>query len=307
MISEKLSPCDAIGIIAPSDPVRPDMGDHLQAGMDLLTSMGFQVRLGQNISANTLGFSATPEAKVSDLHDMFTDPKIKAIICAQGGDTANTILGLIDWELIRANPKIIMGMSDITALLNAIWSQTGLVTFHGNDLLWGFGNNPVAYDKNELIRVLVDGSIGPIPANRERKTIRSGTATGKLVGGNIRCLLKLAGTPYWPDFNNSILFLEALHISPKRCYASFHQLAQMGVFKGIRGAVVGYVDGMQRGDGPEPYMEDILLETTWNCTFPILKINDFGHNCPNTVLPIGAQARLDTDQLSLEIIESCVA
>ncbi|MBG0785596.1 MAG: LD-carboxypeptidase [Anaerolineaceae bacterium] len=306
MIPEKLTVGDTIGIIAPSDPVRPDQGEHLQAGIDLLTEMGFKVRLGQNIYSQTLDYTAAPAEKVSDLHQMFADPTIKAIICAQGGDTANTFLRLIDWDLIRSNPKIIMGISDITVLLNAVWKQTGLVTFHGNDLLWGFGDNPTQYDKTEFTRVLVGGLPGPIPANSPRKAIRSGVATGRLIGGNLRCLLKLAGTSYWPDFTDAILFIEAMFISPKRCYASFQQLEQIGVFKGIQGAVVGYIDGMQRDGGTGPFMEDILLEATQDYTFPILKINDFGHNCPNTILPIGAQASLNADLQSLEILEKCV-
>ena len=306
MIPKKLVAGDTIGIIAPSDPVRSDLGDHLQTGIDVLTKMGFQVVLGNHIHSEALRFSATPEEKVSDLHQMFADPAIKAVICAQGGDTSNTFLRLIDWDLIRANPKIFMGISDISVLLNAIWTQTGLVTFHGNDLLWGFGDIPTSYDISEFKRVLIDGSIGPIPANKPRKTIRSGTATGRLIGGNLRCLLKLAGTPWWPDFTDTILFVEAMFITPKRCYASFHQMEQMGVFNQLQGAVVGYIDGMQKDGKPGPYMEDILLEATRDYAFPILKINDFGHNCPNTIIPLGTQADLNADQQSLEILEACV-
>ena len=305
LIPENLSPGDTIGFISPSDPVLPDQENHLAEGRDNLEAMGFKVKLGRHIRANTLGYTASPEEKAWDINSMFADPEVKAIICTQGGDTANGPLQLMDWHLIRQNPKIFMGLSDITVLLNAIHQQTGLVTFHGNDILWGFGNNLDEYERAEFQRTLVAGEIGLIPPNRPRKTIRSGRSAGKLLGGNLRCLLKLAGTPFWPDFTDAILFIEAYEISPKGCHTAFHQLAQMAVFDQIRGAVVGYIDSMQREAGAGPYMEDILLEVTAEHTFPILKMNDFGHNCPNTVLPVGGMAVLDASQHNLEIIAPC--
>ena len=191
-------------------------------------------------------------------------------------------------------------------LLNAIHHQTGLVTFHGNDLLWGFGRNPADYDLQEFERGLVDGAIGEIPANGERRTIRSGIAEGKLLGGNLQCLLKLAGTPYFPDFSGAILFVEAIGITPEGCDHCFQQLKQMGLFERIRGAIVGYIDGLQNNENALMQMEEILLRVTGEAKFPILKVNDFGHNCPNTVLPVGSRARLDADGQAIEILEKCV-
>ena len=121
-----------------------------------------------------------------------------------------------------------------------------------------------------------------------RRSVK-GSAAGKLLGGNLRCLLKLAGTPYWPDFTGAILFIEAYRITPDGCRTAFYQLHQMGVFDQIKGIIVGYIDGMQRDAAPGPYMEDILLEVIKSTAFPVLKVNDFGHNCPNTVLPVGGQ------------------
>ena len=305
LIPETLSPGDTIGVISPSDPVLPDQEDRLSEGKAYLEAMGFKVKIGRYICSNTLGFAAAPKEKAQDINSMFADPEIKAIICTQGGDTANAPLPLIDWDLVRQNPKIFLGLSDITVLLNAIYQQTGLITFHGNDILWGFGNNLDDYERAEFIRTLVKGEIGRIPPNRPRKTIRSGRAVGKLLGGNLRCLLKLAGTPFWPNFSDAILFVEAYSISTKGCHTAFHQLAQLGVFDQLRGAVVGYIDSMQRDGGDGPQMEDILLEVTPDGSFPILKMNDFGHNCPNTVLPVGGMALLDANQHILEIITPC--
>ena len=215
LIPAKLAPGDTVGVIAPSDPVLPEFNGHLQEGQAVLESLGFIVKFGNHIRGNFLGFAARPQEKADDLHAMFKDPEVKAVICAQGGNTANGPLHLLDWDLIRANPKVFLGLSDITVLLNAIHHQTGLITFHGSDLLWSFGNDLPDYERGEFTRQLIRGEIGKIPANRERRTIRSGKVSGKLLGGNLRCLLKLAGTPFWPDFTGAIFFVEAYEITPQ--------------------------------------------------------------------------------------------
>lgn len=302
MIPKKLTAGDTIGVIAPSDPVLHEDKERLIAGCDYLRDLDFKIKYSPNLFANTLGFSASPQEKADDINAMFADPSVRGIICAQGGETSNTTLPYMDWEVIRHNPKVFLGISDITVLLNAIFHQTGLVTFHGNDILWGFGNNPTPYDDQEFRRVLIDGRIGPIPANRPRQTIRAGQAQGRLLGGNLGCILKLAGTPFWPDFHNTILFVEDYTITAKACHAAFHQLKQMGVFDGIKGMIVGYIYSMQCEETPKPHMEDVLLEVTKEFTFPILKVNDFGHNCPNTILPIGSEVLMDADQQILSTI-----
>lgn len=302
MLPKKLSAGDTIGVIAPSDPVLPDMAERLREGCDYLRSQGFKIKYGANLFANALGFSATPQEKADDLNAMFGDPDVDAIICAQGGETANTTLSFIDWGLIRKNPKLFLGISDITVLLNAIYQQAGLVTFHGNDILWGFGNNPTPYDLQEFERALIEGKTGPIPPNQPRQTVRGGTARGILLGGNLGCLLKLAGTPYMPNFQDGLLFVEAYEISAKACHSAFHQLLQIGVFDHIKGAIVGYIDSMQRTETPKPHMEEVLLEVTKDFDFPILKMNDFGHNCPNTVLPVGGDVFLDADQKIVSVV-----
>jgi muramoyltetrapeptide carboxypeptidase len=306
MVPKGLSAGDTIGLIAPSDPVSPDLLPRLEKGCRALREMGFQIKKSRHLTASTLGFAATPEEKAADIHTMFQDPDVHAVICAQGGDTANAPLHLLDWDLIAAHPKVFLGLSDITVLLNAIHSQTGLITFHGNDLLWGFGLDLTAYEQDEFDRVLRRGETGPIPQNAPRRTLRAGQAEGTLLGGNLRCLLKLAGTPFWPNLDGAILFLEAYEISPKACHTAFHQLAQMGIFDRINGALIGYIDSMQRDGGQGPYMEDILLQVAQAWDFPILKINEFGHNCPNTVLPVGGRVRMDADRQELEVTEKCI-
>jgi muramoyltetrapeptide carboxypeptidase len=152
----------------------------------------------------------------------------------------------------------------------------------------------------------MDARIGEIPSNRERRKIRGGTAEGRLLGGNLHCLAKLAGTPYFPDFTGAIFFVEAMGIQPEECDHFFQQLKQIGVLDQIRGAIIGYIDSLQNDPNAVMQMEDVLMHVTAEYDFPVLKVNDFGHNCPNTVLPVGGNVRMDAEKGTIEILEECV-
>lgn len=307
LLPKKLNIGNTIGVVSPSAPVTPELAGQFEQGTAFLEGLGFRVVVGEHVASNTLKYAAAPQEKAADINRMFADPAIQAIICTQGGATANACLPYLDWAAIRANPKIFLGISDITVLLNSIHAQTGLVTFHGNDLMWGFGRNPTPYDSAEFLACLVAGRTGAIPANRERRTIRGGSAEGKLLGGNLGCLLKLAGTPYFPDFTGAILCVEAIDIPSERCDYLFQQLKQIGVFDRVRGVLIGYIDGLQNDPQAVMQMEDVLLHVTGGYRFPVLKADDFGHNCPNTVLPVGGRVRIDADTHAIEICEPFVA
>jgi muramoyltetrapeptide carboxypeptidase len=305
IIPARLKKGDTIGVVSPSSPVTQDFMGQFNKGIKFFEDHGFNVIVGDYVFSTALGYAATPQEKAYDINRMFLDPSIHAIVCTQGGNTANSSLPYLDWKVIHDHPKIFLGISDITVLLNAIHSQTGLVTFHGNDVMWGFGRKPEKYDEEEFLSRLMYAQIGEIPPNHERKTIRKGVAEGKLLGGNLRCLLNLAGTHYFPDFKDGILFVEALDITPDQCDYMFHHLKQIGIFDHIRAAVIGYVDGLQRNQA-SIQMEDVLLNVTAESHFPILKVNDYGHNCSNTILPVGGQVRIDANKQTIEILEDCV-
>ncbi|MAG02330.1 hypothetical protein CMI42_03255 [Candidatus Pacearchaeota archaeon] len=300
MKPEKLKIGDAIGIVSPSNPVEGESINLLEKGINYLENLGFKIKRGEFLS------STNPEDKAKDINNFFSDNEVKAIICTQGGDSAEKTIPFIDWEIIKKNPKIFMGISDITVLLNSINHKTDLITFHGNDICYGFGRNPNNYDLEEFKKILVNGKSGEINSNGERKTIRSGVTTGKLSGGNIRCLLKLADTEYWPDFDNSILILEAYKIDEEKCLEYFQILKDKKVFDKINGVIIGFIYEMQKENPNEKQMEDLLLEFTKEYDFPILKINDFGHNCPNTTLPIGGKVEMDADEKTITIIEGYI-
>jgi muramoyltetrapeptide carboxypeptidase len=292
---------DKVGIVSPSAAITRNLRPRLDRGVRVLKRLGFEVVLAKNALRIEDYSAGTPYERAEDINSMFADQQIKAIICSQGGATANSCLPLLEWNTIEKNPKIFLGMSDITVLLNVMFAKTGLVTFHGNDVMWGFAR-PTEYDLGEFLDRLVEGKTGKISKSGPRKAVRYGIAEGKLLGGNIGALLKLAGTPYWPDFTNSILFMEAYKITPEDCDYTFNQLKQRGVFDGIQGAIVGHIHSLQTTRTKAIQMEDILLKVTSDYSFPILKTNDFGHKCPNTILPIGGLVRLNADKREIEIL-----
>ena len=154
--------------------------------------------------------------------------------------------------------------------------------------------------------MFVNNKSNVIKPNGPRKTIRSRKAVGKLIGGNIKCLLKLAGTNYWPNFTNSILILEAFKTDKSKCLTYFEKLEKLGVFNNINGIIVGFVYSMQKERPQEEQMEDILLKFTEDYDFPILKVSDFGHNCSNAILPLGCTTELDASKRTITLLEEWV-
>ncbi len=307
----KLQKGDVIGIVSPSAAITPELLPMLKKGRETLHDIGLKTVVSDNCMKELKGSAGTPEERAEDINSMFGDKRIKGIICSQGGETANSTLPYLDYGLIKENPKVFQGISDITVLLNTIHGQTGLVTFHGNDIMFGFGRNPTEYDVNEFTGRVMEGKIGLLNKNSTWKTIRPGIAEGRLMGGNLGCILKLAGTSFQPDYSNSILFLEALDTKSDEFDYMFQQMKQMGVFEGVRGVLIGYVWGMQKSikAQEQEQMEEVLERVTSNYDFPILKCNDFGHNCPNTTLPVGVKARLSGGEAgsTMEIMGNCVS
>jgi muramoyltetrapeptide carboxypeptidase len=313
MLAKSLQKGDTIGIIAPSNPITQDRKFMLDNAIKKFENLGFKVVCSKNCF-NIDKYKASggePQERADDFNEMFSNPKIKAIYCAHGGDTANQILSLIDYEVIKKNPKIFLGMSDIDVLHLAINTKTNLVVFHGSNPKSGRSGKPIDLDieytwqnfQNRMINKSKE-----IPASSERICVREGIAEGKIIGCNISSILKLAGTPFLPDFENSILFLEGYSENTKKVICKLQQLKEIGVFHKIRGIVIGYVVGFQdeewiKENNIKSKYEDIVLDITKEYNFPILKTNDFGHKCPNCFLPIGGTAKFNAANKSIEIID----
>ena len=301
---------DTIGIISPSGPIFFRKG-YVKKGIKILHEMGFKTKLGRYALKETGYMAGSDDERAADLMEMFEDKEIKAIFATRGGDAASHLLDMLDYKKIKKNPKILMGLSDITALLNSINKKTGLVTFHGPLLAWGincsfFGLKSMdSYSKEYMLKALCSKKpIGYIEPIKKRIVIKQGKAEGVLVGGNLDCVEKLCGTEYEPDFKNKILFWEEFREYVEDIDRDLTHLRLQGVFDKINGMVIGHLEHyLAKGERYERF-EKMIKNITKGYDFPILKAEEFGHGLKNATIPIGAKARISNNKF--EIIESGV-
>lgn len=304
IIPNKLKIGDTIGIVAPSNPIIGDNVEELERAKQIVEKSGFNIKYAKNIFSNANGYSSTAQEKAEDMNEMFQDKEVKMIWCAKGGNNSNTIFELLDYELIKQNPKIICGYSDITSITNIITAKTGLVTFSGTNFKT-IATDETDYSYQEALKRLVEGNLELGKEGEEYRTIQEGQAEGELIGGNLNCLHSLVSGKYRVDFTNKILFLEDLGIESNPAMVS-HFIAHMkqnNVFDQIKGLWIGSYEH-ESNITLEQIVMDILGR---EYDFPIIQSNNFGHIETKTVIPIGTKARIDTNKSrKIELIEQCV-
>ena len=301
MRAEKLKKGDTIGVIAPSEPITEEYKEYMKNSIQIFENMGFKIKLSKNIYKNTWGYSATPEEKASDINDMFADEEVKAIISAVGGDNSFNCLGLIDYENIKKNPKIICGYSDATNYLEAIYTKTGLITYHHLEMIDLGRKSKKNFELSQFKKTLIDGTMGEVDKNSQYKILQKGCVEGIIVGGNVPSMVTLLNTEYFPDVTDKILFLEVYASSTDFDLADRYigLLKYHGVFDKIKGLWIGHY----HGDTEDTKIEDIFMRHLKGYNFPILKCDDFGHDCEKVVIPIGAKVILDADNALVKILE----
>ena len=329
-----LQPGDTVGIVSPSwfggEPFLP----RLRRGIASLEAAGFRAKVADH-ALNSLGHvSDTPVNRVADLHAMFRDPEIRMVLTTIGGDHSCHLLPLIDWNIIRANPKVFMGFSDITVLNIAIHRMTGLVTVNGTALLTDWAEYPQmpVFSRSQVLSAITHsepmGELGPAPwwteefldwgtgedSTRPRLRLdnpgwiwlRKGRANGPLIGGCLESLQHLRGTPYWPDLSGAILFLETSEVrpSPEDVDTLLMDFENMGVLSSIAGPdfarPYGYVPAeVER-------LWSVVRERTVDFGFPVLAGTDTGHTTPLQTVPVGVLAELDSERNRFAILEAAV-
>jgi muramoyltetrapeptide carboxypeptidase len=287
---------DQIGVISPAGPVKES---DLRPGLEILKSSGYHVRLGTHIYDRQGYLAGTDEARLEDLHTMFQDPEIKAIFCARGGYGSMRLLDKIHYDLIRENPKILVGYSDITALLMAVHSQTGLVTFHGPMVRGPALSHPSSWDG--LVGLL--SSDRPLQLGlREGSALIPGKATGHLFGGNLSLICHLIGTPFLPPLEDCILFVEDRGEPLYRLDRMMTHLGLADLLKGISGLIAGEFEGC----GEPSALHRLLTDMVLDLDIPLASGLPTGHGPINLALPIGLMAELDTHQMTLSTAEAGV-
>ena len=304
ILPPKLNIGDTIGVVAPSNPIIGDNIEELNRAKEIVEKSGFKVKYSKNLFSNTNGYCSTAKEKAEDINEMFADKNVKMIWCAKGGNNSNSTFEYLDYELIRQNPKIICGYSDITSLTNIITENTGLVTFSGTNFKT-IATDETDFSYKQALNRFLDGSLKFGPENEKYITIQEGKVKGELVGGNLSLTKELVCGKYSIDFTDKILFLEELgyESDPAVVSNSLYYMKQNGVFDKIKGLWIGNYEH-QSGITLEKIILDVL-ENKYK--FPIIKSNNFGHIENKIVIPIGTKAEINTNEnIKIKLIEKCI-
>jgi muramoyltetrapeptide carboxypeptidase len=312
----RLQPGDTIGIVSPSTQVTDP--DRLQLAEKTVEYFGLKPKWAASVRTHRAQDVATVDERVADLHQMFSDSEVKGIFCLRGGYGAGQLLDDIDYDVVRSNPKIFVGYSDITALHLALNKFAGLVTFHGPVVLSDF--TPYTQDcfrralfGSEPLGVLAN----PADANRVRpahttRTVRNGSATGRLIGGNLTLISCLMGTPYEIDTQERIFFTEDVGEEP---YRIDRMLTQLRLARKLENSA-GIIFGECFECGPSDYkpsfawnrtLGEVLDDRFTGIERPVLSGLTIGHTADQLTLPLGVRATLDADKATLTVEEAATA
>lgn len=303
IIPNKLNIGDTIGVVAPSDPIIGENVDEIMLAKKKVEEKGFKVEFSKNLFSNSLGYSSSAKEKADDINYMFANKDIKMIWCAKGGENSNCTFEYLDYDLIKENPKIICGYSDITSITNIITAKTGIVTFSGTNFKT-IATDETDFSFNEAIKRFVDCDTN-LGKPQDYKVLKKGVATGKLVGGNLSLIRGLVEGKYKIDFNDKILFIEELGFETGPCltYNYLYYMKQNGVFDKISGLWIGNYNH-ESNISLEQIVFDVIGD---KYNFPIIKSNNFGHIEEKIVIPIGTNAKIDTDtEEKIILLENCV-
>jgi len=306
-----LSPGDTVGMVLPASAAFEE--STVDLARQQIEAMGFEAKLGDNVRKRYGSLAGTDEERAHDVNAMFADPEVDGIFCYTGGWGTPRILPLVDYDAIRAHPKVFLGYSDITALHTAIHQETGLVTFHGPMAAWQIR----PWSLEQLRRVIMSTEPVGVLENppkgddelvaREYRTltIRGGRARGRLIGGNLTMLASIMGTPWEVETEGRILCLEDTHEAYYRIDRMLTQLALGGKLEGVAGIAFGYCTDCPT-DAPSFSFEEILRMHFEPLGVPVLSGLAFGHIRKMLTLPIGMEATLDADAGTLTIDQSAV-
>ncbi|MEO1264012.1 MAG: LD-carboxypeptidase, partial [Bacteroidota bacterium] len=283
--------------------------ESLEKAVANVEGLGFKVKLSKNIKAKKGFIAGSDQQRIDDLNWAFSDKNIKAVWCARGGYGCSRLLPKIDYKNIKNNPKIFIGFSDVTALVNAFYQKTGLITFHGPVAASNFTD----FTKEQLMAVLVEGQ-EPHEINLpqiENQSIEPFSFTskktkGELAGGNLSLLAAMAGTDYAVDFKNKIAFIEDIGEKPYRIDRMLTQLRQACQLDKACGIALGDFSGCDSKDENSLTLNETLTDRLQFKGMPVGYRFPFGHTNDHCTLPIGVKVELDVENKRIKLLESAV-
>jgi len=314
ILPPKLRPAARVALLAPSGPLLER--DHLARGAELCRALGLEPVLMPNAGKAHGYLAGTDDERLADLNAALTDPAIDAVWCLRGGNGMNRIIDRVDFAGFAAKPKIVLGYSDITVLLIALTTETGVVTFHGP--MARFAMSPFSRAHFELVlsRDDVPGLLGRVRSNPDVLvpdrgrivTVVPGRATGRLIGGNLTLLQSLIGTRYFPDLDGAVLFLEDINEDLYRIDRIFGHLRLAGALDALAGVAIGHFSRMRQATFEGAFGLDEVLRTYFPLRHvPVAHGFPIGHVPEQWTLPLGVLAELDADAGDLTILEPGVS
>ncbi len=310
----RLAPGDLVGIIAPAS-APPDPGN-IDRSVAAVEQLGFKPRLARHARARWGFLAGSDRERAADLMAMFADRRVRAVFCVRGGYGTARLLPLLDYSVFRANPKILLGYSDITSLHCAFLAKANLVSFHGPMLNSDFIKDHLPdYTRAACWRVVMEpapaGSICRGCRKHTVQVLRAGRASGELVGGNISILCTTLGTPYQPSFKGKILFFEDLDEVPYRFDRMLTHMLNAGVLQQVAGIAIGvnkncHDPKAKKTNEYRQTLADVFKERLLALKVPVVMGLPFGHVPHNATLPLGVRVTLDADRGDLTIDEPAV-
>jgi muramoyltetrapeptide carboxypeptidase len=317
LLPRALRPGDTVAIAALSGWMEDEEAPLLERAIPAIEALGVHVRLAPLVKRERHHWwmAARPEEMVAEFNDLLRDPEVRAIFALTGGRATLAYVDQIDFDAVLADPKPLLGFSDIATLDLVLHGRTGLVTIHSELATFGFGTWEELPDAQRqplfdaYRRILTsDAPLGPLPAAGEWETWRPGRAEGPLIGGLLNRLLKLQATPFAVPierFDGAIYFWEEIRAPTPTIWYDLHALRLAGILDRIAGMVVGTPTDMETADGPDT-LREIVLDVLGDRDIPVLGNVDIGHSAANIPLPLGIRAELDSDVRTLSLLEGAV-
>lgn len=305
MLGKRLKKGDTIGIIAPASCTSYEKVLEAKKNIE---NMGYRVILGECTKKAWYSYAGTDEERAKEINDFFKNKEIDAIICMRGGYGCNRLVELVDFQIIKENPKIFIGYSDITTLHMAINEKTGLITFHGPMAVSNFLNGYNEETYRHFIEVL------SVPQEKRElknfsknlEVINGGKCQGKVVGGNLATLIATLGTEYDLDYNGKILFLEEIGEKTYKIDRFLNQLKKHGVFEKIEGVILGDFRNCPPDSEKDMSLLEVFYDYFRDLKKPVVFNFESGHSEPMLTLPLGALCEIDGDNRKITILENVV-
>lgn len=295
---EKLKKGDVVGVVAPAGPVE---ADHLENGLKVLRSMKLEPLLGRHVLSRRAYLAGRDEDRAQDLMAMFENRDVKAIFCARGGYGVNRLLPWLKPKLIRKNPKIFVGASDITLLLLYLYQKCSLIGFHGPMVGGNFGRYAMKKSIKQFYDLLTGQSEGKRMQSPKARTLNPGVARGEIIGGCLTLLCRSLKTPFEVQTQGKILLIEDVNEAPYRIDGMLWQLKAAGKFKDIKGIILGEMIGCHPQKSGNGLPGQIYREIFDGLSIPIIANVPIGHGKEMWTLPFGVEAALDVEAKSIQL------